>query len=64
MNLELFKVAAVRLAPIVIGAIIGVGGTKAMETKTSCPEVICQKVLFEVKCDVPIPPPIKVQFLK
>ena len=62
MNLELFKTAAVRLAPIVLGAIIGVGGTKAMETKTSCPEVICQKV--EVKCLVPKPDPIKVQFLK
>ena len=64
MNLELFKVAAVRLAPIVLGAIIGVGGTKAMETKTDCPMVMCQKALFEVTCIVPKPDPIKVQFLK
>ena len=64
MNLELLKVAAVRLAPIVIGALIGGVGTKAMETKTSYPEVIPQKVLVEVKCIVPTPKPINVQFLK
>ena len=64
MNLELFKIAAGRLAPIVLGAIIGVGGTKAMETKTSYPEVIPQKVLVEVKCIVPKPDPIKVQIIK
>ena len=64
MNLELFKTVAVRLAPIVLGAIIGVGGTKAMETKTDCPQVMCQKALFEVTCIVPTPKPINVQFLK
>ena len=64
MKMELFKIAAVRLAPIVLGAIIGVGGTKAMETKTDCPQVMCQKALVEVKCIVPKPDPIKVQIIK
>ena len=64
MNLEIFKTVAVRLAPIVLGAIIGVGGTKAMETKTACPQVICEKVLVQLTCNVPKPDPIKVQFLK
>ena len=62
MNLELFKTAAVRLAPIVIGALIGVGGTKAMETKTPCPEVV--HPVIEVTCIVPKPDPIKVQIIK
>ena len=64
MKMELFKIAAVRLAPIVLGAIIGVGGTKAMETKTDCPTVICKTTLVEFSCNVPIPPPIKVQIIK
>ena len=62
MTLELLKTVAVRLAPVVLGAIIGVGGTKAIETKTTRPEVVCQKV--EVICKVQKPDPIKVEFVK
>ena len=67
MNLTTLKLVAgkfIPLVPVLIGALLGVGGTKAMETKTDCPTVMCQKALVEVKCIVPTPLPIKVEFLK
>ena len=58
MNLDIFK-KVLPVVPVLIGALLGVGGTKAMDNMATP-----AKTLIEVKCIVPTPKPINVQFLK
>ncbi len=59
MNWPLIRSIAIKYAPLVIGVALGVGGTKAVETKT-----VPQAVKVECKCVVPKPDPIKVELIK
>ena len=57
MNLDTFK-KVLPVVPVLIGALLGVGGTKAMDNMAAA------KTLVEVTCIVPKPDPIKVQIIK
>lgn len=59
MNWPLIRSIAIKAAPVVLGVVLGVGGTKAVETKT-----VPQPVQVECKCVVPKPDPIKVELIK
>lgn len=59
MNWALVRTVAIKAAPVVLGVLLGVGGTKAVETKT-----VPQAVKVECKCITPKPDPIKVELIK
>lgn len=59
MNWALARTVAVKAAPVVLGVLLGVGGTKAVETKPTA-----QAVTVECKCVTPKPDPIKVEFIR
>lgn len=59
MNWALARSLAIKAAPLVLGVVLGVGGTKAVDPKPEAKpvEVTC-------KCDCPKPDPIKVEFIR
>ena len=59
MTIDIFK-KVLPVVPVLIGALLGVGGTKAMDNMATP----AAKTLVEVTCIVPKPDPIKVQFIK
>ena len=59
MNWALVRTVAIKAAPVVLGVLLGVGGTKAVETKPTA-----QSMTVECKCVTPKPDPIKVEFIK
>lgn len=50
MKWEIAKTVAIKAAPVVIGMLLGVGGTKAMETAHTAATVV------ECKCNCNHPP--------
>ena len=59
MNWDIAKSLAIKVAPVVLGVVLGIGGTKAVETKPTA-----QPVTVECKCVTPKPDPIKVEFIR
>ena len=61
MKWELVKTAAIKLAPVALGMLIGVGGTNAVTTTKPTAQV---EHKVSVTCITPKPDPIKVEFIR
>ena len=61
MNWELARNIAIKAAPVVLGVVLGIGGTKAVDTK---PVATAKPVEVTCKCSCPKPDPIKVEFIR
>jgi hypothetical protein len=61
MRWELAKTVAIKAAPVVLGVLLGIGGTKAVAP--SAP-VASAPLQVECKCNCPKPDPIKVEFIR
>ena len=58
-TLKLVAGKVIPVVPVLIGALLGIGGTKAMDSMAPTAQT-----LIEVKCVVPKPDPIKVEFIR
>ncbi len=67
MNWPLIRSLAIKAAPVVLGVVLGVGGTKAVDTKPQTVKLVLSepiKVDCPQKVIIQKPDPLKVEFIK
>ena len=62
MSWEIAKRLAIKAAPVVLGVVLGIGGTKAVEPKTAL-DTSKLEVIFKPNIIIQKPDPIKAELL-